>query len=58
MWEIESYIPECVKVQSPRPVSSTALRQLLLSVDDSGEAGRNPMTWDLEPWQRDFLDLW
>ena len=56
-WEITRDSP-CVCVQPPRLVRPKALTQLLLSLDDSGKAVKDPSTFDLDPWQRYMLDLW
>jgi hypothetical protein len=55
-WEIEDRLPGCVEVKPPKMVHSKAMRQLALALDES--AWENPRLWDLEPWQRDLLDLW
>jgi len=57
-WEIEDNLPACAQVKPPRLVPPKALAQLLLTLDESGEVRNNPRTWDLDPWQRDLLDLW
>jgi hypothetical protein len=56
-WEIGSNGPY-VCVKPPRLVPPKALTDLLLRLDRSGEASKDPRTWDLDIWQRDMLDLW
>jgi hypothetical protein len=57
-WEIIEDPPVCAYVKPPRLVRPKALTQLLLSLDGSGESSKDPSTWNLDPWQRDMLDLW
>jgi hypothetical protein len=55
-WEIEDLLPGYAHVKPPKIVLPKALRQLALALDESTR--KDPRTWDLEPWERDFLDLW
>jgi hypothetical protein len=45
-------------VQSPQIVPSKPLTQLMKLLDESGSARDDPWLWDLDPWQRDHLDMW
>jgi hypothetical protein len=58
VWEIIEYIRACAQVKSPRLVPPKALTGLLLALDESGSAGKDLRTWDLDIWARDALDLW
>ena len=59
IWEIAEYEPMYAQVKPPRLVRPKALRQLMLAMDESGTARDDPrISWDLDPWQRDLLDLW
>lgn len=56
-WEITRDSP-CAYVKPPKLVPPKALTQLLISLDDSGKAAWDSRTFDLDPRQRDMLDLW
>jgi hypothetical protein len=57
-WQINDNNGPYVQVRPPRLVPPKALTQLLLTLDESGEAWKDLRTWELDPWQRDFLNLW
>jgi hypothetical protein len=58
VWEITEYTRACAQVKPPRLVPTKALAGLLLALDESGEAGKDLRTWDLDIWTREALDLW
>jgi hypothetical protein len=58
VWKITEYIRACAQVKPPRLVPSKTLMGLLLALDESGEAGKDLRTWDLDIWTREALDLW
>lgn len=58
VWEISKDIPICVHVKPPRLVPPAALSSLLLALDESGSAAKDPRTWNLDIWMREALDSW
>jgi hypothetical protein len=47
-----------IEVKPPRLVPPKALTDLLLALDESGSARKDPRTWNLDIWMRETLDLW